>query len=116
MFGSTTVLSGVVSAESECGGAKTAIIQCDAKNSGKITDNGIWQLLIIAINIMTAGIGVAGVGGIIYASILYATAEDKADQVKQATNIIRNVVIGLVTFALMWAGLNFIIPGGVFAV
>ena len=32
-----------------------------------------------------------------------------------ATDIITNVVIGLVMFALMWAGLNYIVPGGAFA-
>ena len=99
----------------DCGDVETAIIKCDAKNSGGVTDNGIWALLLIAINIMTAGVGVLAVGGIVYGSILYTTAEDKADQVKKATDIITNVIIGLVAFALMWAGLNFLVPGGVFA-
>jgi hypothetical protein len=98
-----------------CGGVDTAIIKCDADNSGDITKNGVWALLILVINIMTAGVGVLAVGGIVYGSILYTTAEDKADQVKKATDIITNVIIGLVAFALMWAGLNFIIPGGVFS-
>lgn len=101
--------------DTECGQAKTAIIECDAKNSGELADNGIWQMLLVVINILTAGVGVAGVGGIIYGAILYTTAEDKTAQVQQAIGIIRNVVIGLVAFALMWAGLNFIIPGGVFS-
>lgn len=99
----------------DCGGVETAIIKCDAQNSGDVSDNGIWALLLIAINIMTAGVGVLAVAGIVYGSIMYTTAEDKADQVKKATDIITNVVIGLVVFALMWAGLNFLIPGGVFA-
>jgi len=100
----------------DCGGVDTSIIKCDATNTGnKIENNGIWALLLIAINVMTAGVGVLAVGGIVYGSILYTTAEDKADQVNQAINIIRNVIIGLVAFALMWAVLNFIIPGGVFS-
>jgi hypothetical protein len=98
-----------------CGNTATAIIGCDAKNKGDLNDNGIWALLILVINILTAGVGILAVGGIVYGAILYATAEDKADQVNQAVNIIRNVIIGLVAFALMWAGLNFLIPGGVFA-
>lgn len=103
-------------AASKCGGADTAIIQCDEDNSGKdINNNGVWALLMMILNIMTAGVGIIAVGGIVYGAILYTTAEDKADQVKQATNIITNVVIGLILFALMWVGLNFIIPGGVFA-
>lgn len=98
----------------DCGGAKTAIIKCDAKNSGDIKDNGVWALLLIIVNILTAGVGIAATGGIVYGAILYTTAEDKTDQVQQAIAIIRNVIIGLVIFALMWAGINFIIPGGAF--
>lgn len=107
----------VVLAATECGGAATAIISCDEDNKGdKIENNAIWALLLMVVNIMTAGIGVLAVAGIVYGSILYTTAEDKADQVKKATDIITNVVIGLIMFALMWTGLNFLIPGGVFAV
>lgn len=99
----------------DCGGVSTSVIKCDADNSGDLNKNGIWALLLIVINVMTAGVGVLAVAGIVYGSILYTTAEDKADQVNQAITIIRNVVIGLIAFALMWAALNFIIPGGVFS-
>ena len=108
--GAPTSLSG----GNDCGGVDTAIIKCSAKNSGDVTDNGIWALLLLIINIMTAGVGVLAVAGIVYGAVLYTTAEDKADQVKKATDVLTNVVIGLIAFALMWAALNFIIPGGVF--
>lgn len=99
-----------------CGGTPTAIISCDADNSGNnVENNGIWALLLIALNIMTAGVGILAVGGIVYGAILYTTAEDKADQVNKAIGIIQNVVIGLVMFALMYALLNFLIPGGIFS-
>lgn len=116
--GSGTVDSGTVKDPVEgegCGGVQTAFIKCDAKNSGDITDNGIWQLLLMVLNILTAGVGIIAVAGIVYGSVLYTTAEDKADQVSKAIGIIRSVVIGLVMFAFMWAGLNFIVPGGVFS-
>lgn len=99
----------------DCGGVQTAIIKCDAKNSGDLEDNGVWALLLIGLNILTTGVGILAIAGIVYGAVLYTTAEDKADQVKKATDIITNVVIGLIAFALMWAGLNFIVPGGVFA-
>jgi hypothetical protein len=103
-------------AATQCGGVDTAIIGCSQDNgSSNVEDNGIWGLLLIALNVMTAGVGVLAVGGIVYGAILYTSAEDKADQVKKATDIITNVIIGLVAFALMWAGLNFLIPGGVFS-
>jgi hypothetical protein len=108
--------AGSLGTGNDCGGAETAIIKCDGyDNKGGVEKNGIWALLLLVINVMTAGVGVLAIAGIVYGSILYTTAEDKADQVKKATDIITNVVIGLVAFALMWAGLNFIIPGGVFS-
>lgn len=95
-------------AATECGGEKTAVIECGGST------NGVWALLLLIINIMTAGVGILAVGGIVYASVLWTTAEDKQDQVNKAKNMITNTVIGIVAFALMWSGLQFIIPGGVF--
>lgn len=100
----------------ECAGVETSIIKCKGNNDSKnIEDNGVWQLLLMVINILTAGVGVVAVGGIVYGAILYASAEAKSDQVRQAKTIISNVAIGLVLFALMWAMLNFLVPGGVFS-
>jgi hypothetical protein len=113
--GGTTPIKDPVTG-TDCGGVQTAIIKCDQNNQDdSLSNNGIWGLLLIAINIMTAGVGVLAVAGIVYGAVLYSTAEDKADQVNKAVDIIRNVIIGLIAFALMWAGLNFIVPGGVFA-
>ena len=42
------------------------------------------------------------------------TKEVKPEQIKKATTVFTNVVIGIICFAAMWAFLNFIIPGGVF--
>ena len=98
-------------------GADTAILKCDNVDVSKdgVENSGVWSLLLTAINILTAGIGLAVVGGIIYASILYTTAGGNAEQTKKALEFIRNVVIGLLAYALMFAILNFIIPGGLFA-
>lgn len=105
----------------ECGGAQTAIISCgdnDTDNNGDGTvdeqDSGVWSLLLIAINILTAGVGVVALGGIVYGAILYTSAGGKPEQVKKATTVFTNVVIGIIAFAAMWAFLNFLIPGGVF--
>ncbi len=116
-FVAASLTTSAAGAQNTCGGVDTSIIACDAKNSkgGGTEDNGVWALLLIVVNIMTAGVGIIAVAGIVYGAILYTTAEDKADQVKKATDIITNVIIGLILFALMYAGLNFIVPGGVFA-
>jgi len=89
---------------------KTSIIPVDCSTGG----NPIWGLLLMAINILTAGIGIVAIGGIIYAAILWTTAEDKNAQIVKSKETIFNVVVGLVAFALLYAFLQFLIPGGVF--
>lgn len=99
-----------------CGGAKTSIISC--AQGGKSTgtkDNGVWALLILAMNIMTAGVGILAVGGIAYGAALYASSSDKPEQAKQGMTFIKNVVIGLAAYGLMYVVLNFLIPGGIFS-
>lgn len=97
----------------ECGGVQTSIINCDQEgDSERIEDSGLWYILALVINIMTAGVGLLAVAGIVYGAVLYTSAGGSQEQVKKAIEIIRNVVIGVIAFALMWAILNFIIPGG----
>ena len=101
-----------------CGGATTSIISCSQGAGGGSTtgtDTGVWGLLLVALNIMTAGVGIAAVGGVVYASILYASSSDSAEQTKKAKDIIRNVAIGIIAYAAMYLALNYIIPGGIFS-
>jgi hypothetical protein len=89
---------------------------CDniKNSSSNAQDNGVWKLLIFVLNIMTAGVGILAVAGIVYGAILYTTASDKAEQTKKAIGIITNVVIGIIAYGLMYLVLNFLIPGGIF--
>ncbi len=113
--GLANVQSGVVSAASKCGKADTAIISCTQTDApGDVKNSGVWGLLLLVLNILTASVGIAAVGGIVYGAILYASASDNSEQTKKAREIIRNVVIGIVAYALMYLGLNFLIPGGIF--
>ncbi len=91
---------------------KTSIIPVDCSTGG----NPIWGLLLMVINILTAGIGIVAIGGVIYAAILWTTAEDKNAQIVKSKETIFNVVVGLIAFALLYAFLQFLIPGGVFNV
>lgn len=98
-----------------CGGVDTSIINCDATGGEtKTEETAIWQLLVIVINIMTAGVGILAVGGLVYASILYTSAHGSPDQVKKARTMITNVVVGLILYAAMYSLLNFLVPGRVF--
>lgn len=93
----------------------TAIIKCDIPDDAAgVQNSGLWSILIMIINIMTAGVGVLALAGIVYGSVLYTSAGGNQEQVKKAMGIFTNVVIGVIAFAGMWALLNFLIPGGVF--
>lgn len=116
LFGSvgSLALASPVTAASEC--PKTAILQNVCKSSGGEVDGKgtIMSILLLVINILAVGVGIAAVGGVVYAAILYTTAEDKAAQVTKAKMIIFNVVLGVVAYFLMFSFLQFLIPGGVF--
>ena len=109
-------LSGNVAsaATQKCDGVDTAILSCPKSNGKTVETTGVWSLLVMAIKILTAGIGVLAVAGIVYGSILYTSAGDSSEKVSKAREVIRNVVIGILAYALMYAVLNFIIPGGLF--
>lgn len=117
-FGGLVALTPVtVSAINSSCGVNTSIISCPTgtdNNSSDTSKTAAWQLLVIAIKILTGGIGVLAIAGIVYGSILYTTAAGSAEQVKKAIEVFRNVVIGVVAYALMFGFLNFLIPGGVF--
>jgi len=80
-----------------------------------ITKSGIWSLLLMGINILTVGVGIAAVGGILWGSLLFLTAAGSPEQFKKARMVIWNVVVGIVVYAVMYALLNFLIPGGLFS-
>lgn len=116
-----TILAGIgviltgPAALANCGGVTTSIISCPQGSGGTtVQTTGVWGILVLAIQIMTAGVGVLAVGGVVYGSILYTSAGDSAEKVSKAREVIRNVVIGILAYALMFALLNYIIPGGLF--
>lgn len=104
--------SGTTSEGLECDGVKTSIIGGDICD-GEDGQSTIFNLLVWVLRILTAGVGIAAVGGIGYGALLYTTAEGKPDQTKKAIGIITNVVIGIAAYALMAVLLNFLIPGGI---
>ena len=87
---------------------------CEGADTKDTNSGGIVLFLKWVLTIMTGLVGVAAVGGVIWAGIMYATAGDHADQVKKAKQVIVDVAIGIVAYGLMFIALNWIIPGGVF--
>jgi hypothetical protein len=116
VFGILTVVTPLAVSAATCGGVDTSIIGCTqgGGDNADVKDTGVWGLLLLGINILTAGVGVVAVAGIVYASILYSASGGDAANVKKAMTIISDIVIGVVAYALMYATLNFLVPGGLF--
>lgn len=87
---------------------------CNSSSSDPAQKSAVWGILLLAINILTAGVGIAAVGGLIYGAILWSAAGGNPGQVQKARQIITNVVIGIIAYALMFSFLNFLVPGGIF--
>lgn len=85
----------------------------DEKGVDPKDSSTIISLLKLLLYVMAAGVGVTAVAAIVWAAILYSSASDNASQVEKAKDIIKQVVWGLVLFALMGVILNFLVPGGV---
>lgn len=86
-------------------------IKADA--GGDVQQNIIVVWLVAILKFLAGGVGIAVVGGIVWGGILRLTARDNAAQAQKSNTVITNSVIALIMFILMFAILNFIIPGGI---
>ncbi len=114
VFGLVFTVTPLVSAQTTCGGVETSIVSCPQGGGEGVEDSGLWGILLLTINILTAGVGVLALAGIVYGSVLYTSSGGSQEQVKKAITVFTNVGIGVIAFAGMWVLLNFLIPGGVF--
>ncbi len=111
---SVAALGTSYNAAADCGGVKTAIINCEQTGGNAPEDTGLWGVLILTINILSVGVGVLAVAGFVYGGFLYMTSGGSPEQVKKARVVFTNVVIGVIAFGGMFTLLNFIVPGGIF--
>ncbi len=75
---------------------------------------GIYTVIIFIIDILSLGIGIAAVAGIIISGIYYLTAKGNEEQLTKSKRRIYEIVIGLAAYAVLYAALNFLLPGGNF--
>jgi len=79
-----------------------------------IGGNNITTAIFIIYNWLSIGVLIAVVAGIIIGAIQYSTAQGDSSKAKEAMVKIRNAALALGLYFLMWALLNFIVPGGLF--
>jgi len=101
----------VSAGSSVCG--QIQILPC-TEDGTDLKSNNIWKIIVMVINILTAGIVVAAIGGFVFAGVLYSSAGGNADNIKKAKDIMQNIAMGLLAYAAMYSLLNFIVPGGMF--
>lgn len=97
-------------APAKCGDVETSI---DFGCTGDTT-NSITNIILYVINFLAVGVGIAVVGGIAWGGWVYASANGDAGKAKEGRMIVINAVIGLVLFLVLWAAVNFLVPGGLF--
>ena len=85
---------------------------------GNIKDDsegcGIYTILNLVVDILSIGIILLAVIGVTIVGIKYLTAKDNTDQTKKAKNRMLEIVIGLVAYAVLYAGSQFLLPGSHF--
>ncbi|MDO4746949.1 MAG: hypothetical protein Q4A70_01210 [Candidatus Saccharibacteria bacterium] len=104
----TLVFGGIPVFAATCGGADTSILECEEGGGG-----AIWHILLLIINILAGGVGVLGLVGIMVFGVQFLTAGGDPGKTTKAKNRMIQILIGLVTFALLWTGLQWLLPGGV---
>lgn len=110
MMGTMMLLTAVAGTPvfAECGGASTAIIDCD----GVSTENGggIYHVLNLVIDILTVGVGILGVIGISISGIQYLTAGGNEEKTRKAKRRLFEIIIGIAVFVVMYALLKWLLP------
>jgi hypothetical protein len=79
-----------------------------------LCNNPIVDQLQTIVNFLSAGVGVVVVVMIVWGGIKYASAGDNPQAVADAKNHITNALLALLLFMLMFAFLQWLIPGGIF--
>ena len=106
IIGLGLIISGPVFAEDNCTNVLSSS-WCD-KSDGE----GIKELVMLIINILTAGLFVAATAGFIWCGMQIMTARDDPAQVAKARKRMIEIVIGLVAWIMSAVLINLILPGG----
>ena len=102
----------------KCGADQVAVgvaingSNCIDKGTG-VQDNIIIVWMSSIIKFFTVGVGVAATGGVVYGGFLYLTAQGNSGKTQKGVATIINALIGVALYALAFAIINFLIPGGV---
>ena len=72
---------------------------------------GIVCILKLVVDILSIGVGVLGVLGIVIAGIQYLTSGGNEEQMRKSKRRLFEIVIGLIAYVLIYAVLSWLLPG-----
>jgi|JI10StandDraft_1071094.scaffolds.fasta_scaffold16980_7 hypothetical protein len=81
--------------------------------NGKTSNVTIRDLAVEVIRFLSIGVGIAVVAGIAVGGITYSVSQGNPSGTQKGITIITNSIVGLLLYLLMFAILQFLIPGGI---
>lgn len=112
----TSVTTGSTANATNCPGGEGDSATTSFQFNGKGGSNGkvcISDLVTEVMHFLTGLAGIAVVVGIMMGGIKISTAQGNAGQLEQGIGMIVNSVVGLILYILMFAIINFMVPGGI---
>lgn len=93
-----------------CAGVDTNIINCEGVSGEE--GGSVFYVLRTVLQILSAGVGVLGILGVVIAGLMYLTARDNEAQVATAKKRLMSVAVGMLLFAVLGVGASWLMPGG----
>lgn len=91
-----------------------AINGSNCVDKGKTVETNViivWASSII--KFLTVGVGLAATGGVAFGGFLYLTAQGNSSKTQKGVAVILNSLVGVTLYALAFALINWLVPGGV---
>ena len=109
--GSSSGVSGSSSSSDEkC--IKLAIIKIKGKDCIENSEEAIFEILGMILNIFTFGVGIAATGGFIFCGYQYITSKNEPAVIVKIKTRMLNIVIGLIIYFMFWGLIGLLLPGG----
>ncbi len=97
-----------------CGSGEDAVkTRIDLGCTGKV-ENPIIDMAYALLKFFSFGVGLVLAASIIWAGIQYSSSQGNPEATQAAKNRIQNAIIGLVFYLLIFAAIQFLVPGGLF--
>ena len=73
---------------------------------------GVFMIINSVIDILSMGVAILGVIGVVIVGTTYLTAGGNEDKTRKAKRRMFEIVIGLAVYAILYAGVQWLLPGG----